>query len=158
MTTLRAITVKHPWALATIVDDRDRKTIENRSRGAVGWKHKGLTILHAGLGWSERGAQDPRIINLLGGVPERDDPRFVYGAAIGVFDLADIHPASRCCKPWGEDQYLDADGNLQRSVTHLVIDDMARLEQPVPCKGKLGLWFPSRQVEATIEQQLWVAR
>lgn len=157
MTTLRCVTIKQPWAFATVIDHPDRKTIENRSRGAIGWKHLGLTVVHAGLGWSERGAQDPRITELLGGVPERDDPRLVYGAAIGVFDLADVHVASGCCKPWGEQEYRQADGSMVRQVTHLALEDMVRLERPVSCKGKLGLWFPPRPVEAAIEQQLWAS-
>lgn len=155
MTTLRCITVKHPWAYATVVDDEFRKDVENRSRGAIGWRHRGLTGLHAGAGWSERGANDRRIIDLLGGRPERDDPRFHYRAVIGVFELADVHVASQCCDPWGEDEYVQADGTMVHQVTHLLLDDMMRLPTPVPCNGKLGIWHPSRPIEAAIEQQLW---
>lgn len=155
MTTLRCITIKQPWALATVFPSEDRKDIENRSRGAIGWKHRGLTVVHAGAGWSERGANDPRIIDLLGGRPERDDPRFHYKAAIGVFELADIHVASGCCEPWGEHEYVQADGSMVLEVTHLLLDDMMMLPNPVPCDGKLGIWWPSRPVEAAIEQQLW---
>ena len=158
MSTLRCLTVKQPWALALIVPFNDKKNVENRSHGASGWRHRGLTVVHAGGGWSERGAADRRVIDLLGVTPVPDDPRFDFMAAIGVADLTDVHPAAQCCEPWGEQKYVQADGTVVHQVTHLVFEDAVMLAHPVSCKGRLGLWRPTRVVEATIEQQLWAAR
>ncbi|HMS80161.1 MAG TPA: LysR substrate-binding domain-containing protein, partial [Burkholderiaceae bacterium] len=66
---LYALTIRQPWAFAVVADERDGqspKRVENRGPGALGWRYRGPLLIHAGLGWDERGANDPRVAALLG--------------------------------------------------------------------------------------------
>ena len=104
---MRILTVKQPWAWAIIHAGKD---VENRSRNIAG-SYRGPVAIHAaksqfdddGGYWDVRRA----IVSEELGYPaddsqtwaadtiEPDDPRFVYGAIIGVVDLVDGHKSSR---------------------------------------------------------------
>jgi hypothetical protein len=134
---MRAITVKQPWAQAIALG---AKIIENRSPGFPK-TYRGPLLIHAGTIWSARGAADRRIRRLFNG----DPPPFEGEVIIAVAELVDVHPDHGCCKPWGESEYLDATGRLQRGVVHLVLEDIRRCD-PIPATGALGLWRPTREV------------
>lgn len=169
-TDVRAITVRQPWAwsIEAASADPDAKLIENRSGGAAGWKHRGLLFIHAGERWSDRGADDPRVLRILppAGIDRgrllRESHRYAderwhgfrWGAVIAVAHLEDIHLASGCCAPWGEQRYTTASGHLVDQVTHLILADVRRLEDPVPARGMLGLWRPPAEVTADVLAQL----
>lgn len=149
MTELRAITIRQPWAEA-VVDGF--KPIENRSQGfAKGYR--GLVLIHAGKGWSSRGEHDPRVLAVYPRPPRRESVD--AGAVLGVADLVDVHPASQCCAPWGEETYPPAnpEGRPPGRVTHLVLEHPVRIH-PVPARGALGLWRPDEDLVLEVAAHL----
>jgi hypothetical protein len=141
---MRAITVRQPWAWAIA---RAGKGVENRSRNIVG-SHRGRIAVHAALRSDTPGFQDPRIIEMMTKLHGRDWPLPAMHASKGMIvataNLIDAHHAYDCievtvppggqwthrhCSPW-------ADGGCW----HIVLDDVAPLDDPIPCRGRLGLW------------------
>jgi hypothetical protein len=146
MTDVRAITVKQPWAWAIALGG---KTVENRSRGT---SYRGTLLIHAGKGWSERGASDVRVLTAWRD-PWHDQRHLVVapelvplGAVIAVAQLVDSHPDADCCRPWGESEYSETSGRRRTVVHHLVLENVVPLAEPVPCPGALGLWRPPHDV------------
>jgi len=131
-----AITVQQPWAWAIAVG---AKPVELRSRPT---RWRGPLAIHAGTRWSLRGEADERVRTTgplyPGGAlydhQESDDSECTRGAVIALTTLADCHPAAGCCPPWGDDSY---DG---KPVHHLVLNELRPVNQPVPMKGRLGVW------------------
>lgn len=126
---MRALTIRQPWAGAIA---HQTKRVENRS-----WKlpaaHDGADILiHAG-------AEPDRQAVVYG--PHLD----VYGALVAVATVTGCHWSDdgTCCGPWG----------FERTY-HWTLDDVRALDAPVPAKGRLGLWTPSDDVLAAVQQQL----
>lgn len=164
MTDLRAITIRQPWAAAVACG---AKTVENRKRGFPTW-YRGPLLIHAGAGWSKRGASDPRVVELAyerGWSVEQvdDDPTRVLAqqpalrrkSALAVADLVDVHHAEEgCCDtPWAEYVYTGSDGVVVESVSHLVLADTVALPEPVECIGRLGLWNPDPLLIAMVQLQ-----
>lgn len=147
----KALTIRQPWAWATI---HAGKNPENRSGGSGLPRHRGWTLIHAGSAWSNRGGTDPRILdalppssirttNLFGPVQaDASSPLFTFGAIIGMAELDDVHRDARCCRPWGESEYLQADGTRRTDVVHLRWERIVALDEPVDVPGLLGLWTP----------------
>lgn len=159
MTEMRILTVRQPWAWAIF----HGKDVENRVRNIAG-DFRGPIAIHAGKAvFEEEGGAYPEVQRAIwsedeGYTPtddqlwevaddvDPDDPRFVYGAVLGVVDLADVHRAARhyepiegapwvmectdrpCCSPWGE-----------RETEHLVLENPRPLSEPIPFRGALGL-------------------
>lgn len=123
---MRALTVRQPWAAAII---NDGKNIENRR---TNWSYRGPLAIHAGAAWD---ASAPPVICERSGRFYLTAPQ---SAIIGTVDLADVHEAGAdCtdqCRPWG--MVYDDD----KPTYHLVLTNPIRLDEPIPCKGKLGLW------------------
>jgi hypothetical protein len=142
----RGITVRQPWAWAIAVG---AKLVENRSAGFPR-AYTGPLLIHAGLALSARGNTDNRVLNLADEHPAHD----VRGAVIAVAELADIHPDAGCCRPWGESEYVGSDQQLHRGVTHLVLENVVRLQEPVQHRGALGLWRPNEQALELIGAQV----
>lgn len=131
---VRALTIRQPWADAVL--EPDGKNIENRTAGFPrSWR--GTLLIHAGTGWSERGAADPRILDLFGFAPSVDR---TAGCILGAVDLVDVHDDVGCCRPWGESEYVEAGGAVRTSLVHLVLDHPRTFDEPIPCRGRLGLW------------------
>jgi hypothetical protein len=160
--TARGITVRQPWAWGIAACDHhpeDGKGVENRSRGFPS-SYRGPLLIHAGLGWSERGAADQRLRVLWGvdrGILHHgplEQRRFVFGEVIAVAELADVHPSGGCCQPWGEEEYVGADQQLHRGVMHLVLEHVHELDQSIPHKGALGLWRPPAELLAAVGEQV----
>lgn len=148
---MKALTVKQPWAWAIV---HGGKTIENR---ATRWHYRGPLAIHAGMSLDRAGCDDARIITSYTDAYRRN-PQGVcenpwsrqppgrrsghFGAILGVVDLIDVHPAIRtddgCCQPWGDTL---TSGYGQPGVMHLVLTN-ARPIDPIPCRGRLGLWTP----------------
>lgn len=153
--------MQNPWAWAII---HGTKRIENRT---TLWTYRGPLAIHAGTRWSERGGRSTLIwgdLRDLYGWPTgpetaRKDPRPGFdvirplGAIIGTVDLLDVHHAegdditgATCCdSSWAEVEYVQADGAMRRYITHLVLDNAVALPEPIPCKGRLGLWDTDRE-------------
>jgi hypothetical protein len=172
---MRALTVRQPWAYAIIHLGKD---VENRSRNIAG-SYRGPIAIHAGkrldtaaLDEAARlaGHSVSSLIGLMADAP--------LGAIIGVVDLVDVHPSDWCwetdlrrvrdlyrqdreafdalpdsgaggilgkvrvCSPWAHD-----------GQCHLVLANPRPCE-PIPCKGRLGLWTVPDEVEAKIKEAM----
>lgn len=157
---MRAITVRQPWAWAIVHGGKD---VENRSRNIAG-SYRGPVAIHAGLAFDNQAADTSPFVQAWHEVwptkhPATCDPRIVpQGAIIGVVDLVDAHPASHvdshtspdgvtvnrsCCQPWG-----------MLNHHHLVLKNPRALKNPIPAKGKLGLWKPGQELIEAINKEL----
>ena len=144
-----AISVRQPFAWAIAVG---AKTIENRSRN-VHWR--GEVAIHASQARFPGGGRDSRIMQLLHAGTADDAPR---GAIVAVAQLVDCHPAaqhddcSTCCDPWGMAVYNN------RRAFHLVLADIRRLPEPVPCRGQLAIgWAVPPETAQAVRTQLALA-
>jgi len=170
VTDIRVLTVQQPWAWAIL---HGGKTIENRSQL---WSYRGPLAIHAGAGWSEHGAAFEPLQRAYaswlgfthwdgpyGGrtampIDPTSDPRDAelirFGAVLGVVELVDVHRATGapCCQPWGEG--LHNGGRGIRPATHLVLADPKPFDEPIPWKGRLGLWRPGDVLAGEIARQL----
>lgn len=122
---MKALTVRQPWADAIA---HQTKRIENRS-----WKtnYRGLVLIHAAA------AHDPHAV-IYG---PRPDER---SAVIAIAEIDDCHYSEdgKCCGPWGEE-----------NIYHWHLTEVRTLDKPVPAKGRLGLWTPSKELLAEVNQQ-----
>ncbi|XP_054257642.1 EOLA-like protein [Macrosteles quadrilineatus] len=164
---MRILTVRQPWAWAIIHGGKD---VENRVRNIAG-DYRGPIAIHSGLAmFEEEGGAFPEVQQAIwvedeGYVPTDDqlwevaddvdpeDPRFVYGAILGVVDLGEVHEAKECvemtfqgnvfCSRWAE-----PDGY------HLVLANPRPLTEPIPYRGTLGLRRLDASTIARINEQL----
>ena len=157
--TIRVLTVRQPWAWAIV---RGGKDVENRSRNIAG-AYRGLVAIHAALAHDVLALVDPpQVLETA----QRDaidregaweasywmDDR---GAIVGVVDLVDVHRAELHAtaardlvagwSPWAE-----------RNAWHLVLANPRPFADPVPARGRLGLWRPDEALRAAILDQVGV--
>lgn len=145
---MRALTVRQPWAWAIIHGGKD---VENRTRNVAGG-YRGPVAIHAGLTVDVASHEHPEIERATIDASyflDLDDDRDPYplGAFIGVVDLVNAHPSppgSRCCTEWAEP-----------GAHHLVLANPRPLPEPIPARGRLGLWTPDQDV---VEQLQAVTR
>lgn len=141
---MKALTVQQPWAWAIVHGGKD---VENRTQA---WSYRGPLAIHAGTRVSDRGMRSELVrqawIERGGG----DDPlrALKIGSIIGVAYLADVHIAvTGCCDSvWAEQSYDEHGGRTRRDIVHLELDSARPLDEPIPCRGALGLWTPPRDV------------
>lgn len=144
---MKTLTIRQPYAWAVI---EGIKHCENRLRPI---NHKGWLGIHAGAAWSKDGACDARILRALDRwlyPSEREarevDPAlhpdlFHFGAVLGQAWASGSHQAHSyfCqgydCVPWGDPEWADG-----RPVHHLMLREATKRLEPVPAKGRLGLW------------------
>lgn len=151
---MRALTVRQPWAWAIVHGGKD---VENRTRNLAG-SYRGPVAIHAGLARFEQDNLASRAHRAAHGseVPTE----LVFGAFIGVVNLWAVHPdqdGGRCC-PNVSDRHQLGDARpadwTMRDHWHLCLSNPRPLAQPIPAKGKLGLWAPTDDVVAQIHEQL----
>ena len=157
---MRGMTIHNPWAWAIAYG---YKPIENRGTNV---NYRGPVAIHAGQRWSDRGGDDPRIRQAAQTARDRGEVRavlditrgyadtygvIVYGAIIAVAQLVNVHPANGCCPPWGDHTYTRGTGVVV-PCHHLVLKDVRRLREPVPCRGQqIPLWQVPDDVQAQLE-------
>ncbi|MFD9070575.1 ASCH domain-containing protein [Streptomyces lasiicapitis] len=125
---MKALTIKQPWAGAIA---HQTKRVENRS-WKLPAKHEGTRILiHAG-------AERDRYAVVYG---EHFD---VYSAVVAIATITGCHYSDdgRCCGPWGDEV-----------AYHWTLTDVVALPEPVPAKGRLGIWTPDAELVAAVEAQ-----
>ena len=147
---MRALTVQQPWAWAIVHGGKD---VENRTQA---WSYRGPLAIHAGLA-------KPEQHNLASVAHQKAHgteipSHLVFGAIIGVVDLVSVHsewdcmggPTEALCTPWAQtacrgshDEECPAS---TRPMVHLELANPRALAQPIPCKGRLGLWTPPADV------------
>lgn len=155
---MKALTVQQPWAWAIVHGGKD---VENRTQA---WRYRGPLAIHAGARVSERGLRTvPSIVAAERGtsptlVADQVRSSIELGAIIGVVDLVDVHAAAgeriegplrtpQCCESWwAELSYAEHGGKTRRDIVHLVLENPQPLDEPIPCRGALGLWTPPIEV------------
>lgn len=112
----RCLSIRQPWAYLYLTT----KKVENRT-----WPtgYRGPLCIHAGLRVDPRGYEVAAALGVE--LPER----LPAGAFVGHVTLVDVHTDQGCCAPYGE-----------RGAYHWVGRDKVLLAEPVPAKGRLGLW------------------
>lgn len=119
---MRALTVRPPWSDLIAAGVKD---VENRT-----WRvdHGTRLWIHAGVNVDRSAWYQPRIeraIYALGDKP------LIKGAIVAEATVQDVHSCDGSCSPWAIPEQV-----------HWVLADVRRLERPVPCRGRLGLWTP----------------
>lgn len=121
---MKVLTIKEPWATLII---EGYKTYEFRS-----WKtnYRGKILIHAGLGIEKNMIERFKKYNLT----------YIKGAIIGEATLEDCILVDEDL-----DKKLKEKNNLVYGNNHIgnyawKLTDIKRYEQPIPVKGKLGLW------------------
>lgn len=118
MKALPALTIKQPWAQLIMLGIKD---IENRTWAT---EYRGPIFIHAGQKWDS----DPWPVESGLTIDEDLVPR---GMILGTVDLVDIVKDS--VSPWALPfQY------------HWVIKNPSLLSAPVPWRGQMGLWYPTK--------------
>jgi hypothetical protein len=120
---MKALTVQQPWAWAIA---RGSKDVENRT-----WRplYSGPLAIHAGKAFDQDATLGDPMRDLYRRHWPVEQPK---GAVIAVADLVGAHHASQCggrCSPWAmPDQW------------HWTLERAGLLPEPVPMRGRLGLW------------------
>ncbi|MCV2395955.1 hypothetical protein OEB99_16690 [Actinotalea sp. M2MS4P-6] len=149
--TLRAITVKQPWAWAIIHGGKD---VENRTRNIAG-TYRGLVAIHAGLTDDESDLSSAltRAAWVQWWTEAREagvDVGPQLGHVLAVAELVDVHEA-----PPPEVQWCGCSRWAERFfVHHLVLANVRPLPTPVPARGFLSLWTLPDDVEAAVREQV----
>lgn len=135
---MKVLTIRQPWAWAVA---RGFKDIENRSRAT---SHRGPLAIHSSARWDEPEEVWLRHIvrvarsqgHELPATLEDDMPYAGSGLVLAVVDVVDVCTVSRddslemCdCGPWA-----------QSGETHWRLTNARLLREPIPAKGRLGLW------------------
>jgi hypothetical protein len=137
-----ALTLRLPWAHLIAFHG---KNVENR-----GWmppEHVHRLLVHSGKGWDRDAEQMLRDRNLdIDGVQP--------SAIVAVADLAFACDTSRttptvvcACGEWA-----------MAGQCHWNLANVHYLPDPVPAKGRQGLWRPAPNILAAVERQLAVVR
>jgi hypothetical protein len=167
MAELCALTVKQPWGhfIAHCGKAVENRTWETRYRGLLaihagaysGWDKNAETSLVALEAW-KRWAGVPATGKLAAPLTRGDAYSFFsFGAVIAVAEVAGCHHSDECmhaeylvppgqrtgCSPWAV-----------RGQWHIELANVVPLGEPVPCKGKLGLWWLPEDVEKAVRAQL----
>ncbi len=151
---IRALTIRQPWCQA--VADGVKMT-ENRAEGFPK-NYRGLLLIHSAVAFSAAGFTDLRMTQYRDESNARlGDPTVLpIARVLAVCDVVDIHPASGCCAPWGEETYApnNPEDRPPGRVTHLTFEGMVKLPKPVGARGGLGLWRPDDDLVIEVCHQL----
>ncbi|GAA0976017.1 ASCH domain-containing protein [Nocardiopsis tropica] len=127
--TLRALSVRHPWAWAILHAGKD---IENRT-----WRtdHRGPLVIHAGSATAPGARQRLAAMGIT--VPGN----LVPGAIVGVVDVVDCvrdHSST-----WAVPDHW-----------HWVLTNPRPLAEPIVCKGALSLWRVPEEITRQLPTDL----
>lgn len=132
---MKALTLHRPWSFAVAHLGKD---VENR-----GWRtnHRGQIAIHGGKRWDYDAAA--LIFGISGNYPVQ-----TAQGVVAVANLTEVHGAEECgfglsCSYWAL-----AHG------WHWILADVIPLPEPVPCKGRQGLWTLPDEVERKVREQL----
>ncbi|MGW8702866.1 ASCH domain-containing protein [Streptomyces eurythermus] len=140
MTDFRALTIRQPWAGAIA---HQAKRVENRT-WKLPAKHEGARILIHAAASTYAAVGRLRVIEVTGREPD-DLWEDVRGAFIAVATLSGCHWSEdgTCCAPWG----------FARAY-HWTLTDVVALDQPIPEKGRLGIWTPDPDLITAVTEQI----
>lgn len=145
---VRVLSVRQPWAASIIWFGKDR---ENRTRRM---NYRGPLLIHSSLPepvWGEfLTVRDTAVMP-----PAWTDERRTRGAILGMVTVTGCHHADDCFQgfkvPWRE-RYCSPWAHLGKF--HIELSEPRPLPEPVPCKGKLGLWRLPLDAAAAVRGQL----
>ena len=144
---IRALSVRQPFAWAIAVG---AKPVENRSWGT---RYRGLVAIHASKAIDRAALDNPLILEAIADHEFTiDEGPSSLGAVVAIAELCGCHQwpaAGECngrgrpaCSPWAAlDQW------------HWRLRNVRPLPEPVPCRGKLGLWWLPEAVEKAVRLQ-----
>jgi hypothetical protein len=146
---VRALTVRQPYADAIA---HEAKPVENRTK-PLPPKYAGVPVLlHAGKETHATGITAAGLAEVTGArVTAWTDTR---SAVLAVIRFRGSHRAADntwCCRPWGQ-----VTTRVQPEVWHWEIDQVTRLDEPVPATGALGFWTVPDDVLAAVQQQITI--
>ena len=162
MVEIRALTVRQPYASAIIWGG---KGVDNRSRNIAG-SYRGPVAIHAGLKndtaawerlgdamrwhrpdsrWNQLAAFFQCTLPLPDGWQSEEpleswpSPQLYvdYGAIIGVVNLVDVHEPG---KNWQDGETGRCSDWAEPDMCHLILENPRPLAEPIPWKGRQGLW------------------
>ncbi|MFI8992155.1 ASCH domain-containing protein [Streptomyces antimycoticus] len=133
---MRALTIRQPWAALIAHAD---KRIENRV-----WptSYRGPLLIHAGKSIDRTALKHPPVAAEVRRLRDQGI-QLELGAVIAVAQLSGCHQPDGVCTRWS------AVGQFHFELSHV-----AALPLPVPCTGRLQLWFPSAELLDRIRPQL----
>lgn len=149
---MRALTYTQPWAEVVVAG---LKPIENRtrvlSREMIGQRH----LVHAAVESHKSILAFPTVRELVGKIVpgyELPEARFLaYGAVVGSVSIAAmIPPRDEEKARWAVERGLLREEDLAwwyRDQWGYVLAGAVRFAEPIPCRGALGFWSVSREVE-----------
>ena len=120
---MKALTIHQPWAWAIA---EGIKQVENRVWSTP---YRGELAIHAGKKWDEAGRE---FLEGLGHTVPDDLPR---SAIVAVVDLVDVLPYESHL--FGPDLLADP---MATGPQCWLLENVRRLDQPIPCSGKQGIW------------------
>jgi len=138
---VKALTIHQPWAWLIV---EGHKRVENRPRA---FAHRGPLAIHAG---QRRGAQKyaaaagglDGLIDTLraAGYPVPDADELTYGAVVGTVELVDVVRMGNEPRLPGMDAHGLASEPFATGPVCWVLAEPKRLAEPIPCRGKQGLF------------------
>lgn len=159
---MRALTVHNPYAHLIVTPQEElpdgafNKRVENRK-----WKTnvRGELAIHAGVSMDWFHQCDYPIPDEYKWTTKvmkpSDFPMMAFGAIVGVCDLVgcfSVEEAARCDP---DDLYGWVYEHIHSVGPYcFVLDNVRRLQTPVPCTGKQGFWTVNSDVECLIRKQL----
>lgn len=124
----RALTIRQPWADLIMSGN---KLVENRVWDT---RWRGTLAVHAGKKTDQRGLDAAAGLGI-----EFDEP--MPRGYLGTVDLVDVHfAADQCCGFWAEP-----------GVYHFMLENPLPFPEPIPGRGRLGLYVVSDEILAAIE-------
>lgn len=152
---MKAISVRQPYAWAIVHGIKD---VENRTRNIVG-KHRGPLLIHASKAVDEDYLRDAlAMFDRLGVArPTGKVADLGFGAIVGMVEVWDVHagcgartiynPLGELCSPWAiEGQH------------HIDLIDARALVEPIPWRGRLGMWDYDGPLPGFWEPGAWIRR
>lgn len=152
---MRALTLTQPWASLVALG---QKRIETRSWSTP---YRGPVAIHAAKGLQSIGGeaalpglcyQEPFRQALFGDVwypPGRIFELIPRGVVVAVVDLVDVTKTGEAWSVQPDEREL-AFGDYAPGRFAWVLDNLRRLEAPLPCRGALGLWTLPVEIERSL--------
>lgn len=135
---MRALSITRPWTELIL---RRGKPVENRTWPTY---YRGLLLVHGAQSWQGSALGYAEELGITGLSWDRADyPMGIVGVVTVTGVCQESKYGRECgCGPWS------AHGQC-----HWQLANPRPLEEPIPCKGALGLWQPSIEVEAAVRAQ-----
>jgi len=155
MSRILALTIHQPWAWCIVAGVKDFENRDWKPPADLSW-----VAIHAGVRPKTKHSLNPNTCTInsicrmrqtlreeeMADVP--DISELDFGAIVGAARIAGIHErGTPCDSPWRND-----------AAFGWRLADAVKLERPIPCKGKQGLWALSGFDRQTLRAAVMGAR